>query len=175
MAEQGLELKKTVRKLASNDYQAVKEMEKIVVEEYQHYLEETGEKDTIGPWITQEYFDHYLRTENSFVAEVDGKVVGFILAQPTTYVRGAKREIWLEYIAVHPESRRMGIGSMLLSKTVELAHSHGVNLVHTSLNPNNSESVRLLVKHCFEVKDWKEAKRELKKREGRSLRWDSHE
>jgi ribosomal protein S18 acetylase RimI-like enzyme len=168
-------LKKTVRRLTSNDYQAVKEIEKIVVKEYRHYLKETGEKDTIKPWITPQYFDHYMKAENSFVAETDGKVVGFILAQPTTYLHGAEREIWLEYIAVHPESRKKGIGSMLISMTVKQAHSHGVKLLHTTLNPNNNESNRLLVKHGFEVKDWKEAKRELKKREGRSLRPDSHE
>jgi ribosomal protein S18 acetylase RimI-like enzyme len=154
-------LKKTVRRLAANDYQAVKEIETIVVKEYRQYLKETGEKDTIKPWITPQYFDHYLKAENSFVAETDGKFVGFILAQPTTYLHGANKEIWLEYIAVHPESRKTGIGSMLISKTVEQAYSHGVKLLHTALNPNNGESTRLLVKHGFEVKDWKEANREL--------------
>ncbi len=168
-------MKKKVRRLTSNDFQGVKDIEKIVVEEYRHFLKETGEKDTIEPWITPQYFDHYLKAENSFVAETDSKVVGFILAQPTTYLRGAKKEIWLEYIAVRPESRKTGIGSMLISRTVEQAHSHGVKLLHTTLNPNNSESTRLLVKHGFEVKDWKEAKRELRKREGRSLKRDSHE
>jgi ribosomal protein S18 acetylase RimI-like enzyme len=163
-----------VRRLTSNDYQAVKEIEKLIVKEYLHYLEETGEKDTIEPWITPQYFDHYLKTENSFVAEADGKVVGFILAQPTSYLHGAKRETFLEYIAVRPENRKTGIGSMLIAKTVEHAHSHGVKLLHTTLNPNNSESNRLLVKHGFEIKDWKEAKRELKEA-GSGVRRNSHE
>ena len=168
-------MKTRVRTLTSNDYEAVKEIEKIVVNEYLDYLKEMNEQDTIEPWITPQYFDHYLKTENSSVAEINGKVVGFILAQPTSYLRGAKREVWLEYIAVKPESRKMGIGSMLISRTVERAQSHGVKLLHTTLNPNNSESARLLEKHGFDVKDWKEAKRELTEGEGTRMRRKSHE
>jgi ribosomal protein S18 acetylase RimI-like enzyme len=107
------------------------------------------------------------------VAETEGKLVGFILTQPTSYVQGAKREIWLEYIAVLPEARKMGIGSSLISKVVNHARSLGVKLLYTTLNPNNSESSRLLIKHGFEVKDWKQAKRDLEKR--KTARQKSHE
>jgi len=151
------------RRLTSNDYRAVKNIEGIIVNEYLQYLKETSEKDTIVRWMTPQYFNHYVRTETSFVAETDRKLVGFILAQPTSFVQGAKREIWLEYIAVLPEARKMGIGSRLISKAVNHARSHGVKLLYTTLNPNNNESSRLLVKHGFEVKDWKQAKRELEK------------
>jgi len=156
-------LKVRTRRLTSNDYRAVKNIERIIVNEYLQYLKETGDKDSIERWITPQYFNHYVGTETSFVAETDGKLVGFILAQPTSYIQGAKREIWLEYIAVLPETRKKGIGSRLISKAVNHARSHGVKLLYTTLNPNNSGSSRLLVKHGFEVKDWKQAKRELEK------------
>jgi len=156
-------LKVRTRRLTSNDYRAVKNIERIIVNEYLQYLKETGDKDSIERWITPQYFNHYVGTETSVVAETDGKLVGFILAQPTSYIQGAKREIWLEYIAVLPETRKKGIGSRLISKAVNHARSHGVKLLYTTLNPNNSGSSRLLVKHGFEVKDWKQAKRELEK------------
>jgi ribosomal protein S18 acetylase RimI-like enzyme len=161
------------RRLTSNDYRAVKNIERIIVNEYLQYLKETGEKDSIERWITPQYFDHYTGTETSFVAETDGKLVGFILTQPTSYVQGAKREIRLEYIAVLPEARKMGIGSSLISKVVNHARSLGVKILYTTLNPNNSESSRLLVRHGFEVKDWKQAKRELVMR--KNTRQKSHE
>jgi ribosomal protein S18 acetylase RimI-like enzyme len=161
------------RRLTSNDYRAVKNIERIIVNEYLQYLKETGEKDSIERWITRQYFDRYTGTETSFVAETDGKLVGFILTQPTSYVQGAKREIWLEYIAVLPEARKMGIGSSLISKVVNHARSLGVKILYTTLNPNNSESSRLLVRHGFEVKDWKQAKRELVMR--KNTRQKSHE
>ena len=89
-----------IRKLAAGDYRAVKKIERIIVEEYRRYLKETGEEDTIQLWITPEYFNHYLRARASYVAEIARKLVGFILVQPTSFVHSAKRELWLEYIAV---------------------------------------------------------------------------
>jgi len=41
-----------IRKLAARDYKAVKKMERIIVDEYLGYLKETGDEDTIEPWIT---------------------------------------------------------------------------------------------------------------------------
>src|SRR6266571_9271090 len=95
-----------IRKLAARDYRAVKKIERIIVDEYIACLKETGEEDTIEPWITPEYFNHYVRAEASYVAEIARKIVGFILVQPTSFVHGADGEIWLEYIAVQPASRR---------------------------------------------------------------------
>src|SRR5437879_9127648 len=107
-----------IRKLAARDYGAVKKIERIIVDEYLGYLKETGEEDTLEPWITPEYFNHYLRARASYVAEIDRKLVGFILTQPTSFVHTAKRELWLEYIAVRPDSRRKGIGTMLMSTEI---------------------------------------------------------
>ena len=150
-----------VRKLAARDYRAVKEIERIIVEEYLRYLKETGEEDTIQLWITPEYFNHYLRARASYVAEIRRKLVGFILTQPTSFVHTPKRELWLEYIAVRPASRRKGIGTKLMSTVTEYANTHDIPLLYTTLNPNNKESIQFLTMHGFEIKDWKEATKKL--------------
>ncbi len=150
-----------IRKLAARDYKAVKRMERIIVDEYFGYLKETGEEDTIEPWITPEYFNHYVRAQASYVVEIARKLVGFILVQPTSFVHGAQREIWLEYIAVQPASRRKGIGTMLMSTVIEYANTHDIPLLYTALNPNDNESIQFLRKHGFRVKDWKEATKKL--------------
>jgi len=85
-----------IRRLAAKDYTAVKKIERIIVEEYLQYLRRTREEDTIEPWITPDYFNHYFRTKTSYVAELGHNLVGFILSQPTSYLHDAKREIWLE-------------------------------------------------------------------------------
>src|SRR5713101_1444519 len=151
-----------IRKLAARDYRAVKRIERIIVDEYLAYLRETGEEDTIEPWITPEYFNHYVRAQASYVAVIARKLVGFILVQPTSFVQSAQREIWLEYIAVQPASRRKGIGTMLMSTVIEDAKTHDISLLYTALNPNNKkESIQFLTMHGFEVKDWKEATKRL--------------
>src|SRR5438132_11667403 len=125
-----------IRKLAPRDYGAVKKIERIIVDEYLRYLKETGEEDTIEPWITPEYFNHYVRAQASYVAEIDRKLVGFILTQPTSFVHSAKRELWLEYIAVRPASRKTGIGTMLMSTVIEYANTHDSYYLYTTLNTN---------------------------------------
>ena len=150
-----------IRKLAPRDYGAVKKIERIIVDEYLRYLKETGEEDTIEPWITPEYFNHYVRVRASYVAEIRRKSVGFILTQPTSFVHSAKRELWLEYIAVRPASRRKGIGTELMSTVIEYASKHDIPFLYTTLNPNNRESIQFLTMHGFEVKDWKEASKKL--------------
>jgi len=150
-----------IRPLSRHDYQSVKNLERIIVREYLQFLKETGQQVEIEPWITQDYFNHYLRTKAGFVAVVDGNIAGFILAQPTSYIHSAKREIWLEYIAVLPEMRKKGIGNRLISKVLDRARSKKVTVLHTALNPNNDESSRFLEKHGFEIKDWKSAMRKL--------------
>jgi ribosomal protein S18 acetylase RimI-like enzyme len=150
-----------IRKLAARDYRAVKKIERIIVDEYLAYLKETGEEDTIEPWITPEYFNHYVRAQASFVAEIARKLVGFILVQPTSFVDSAHREIWLEYIAVQPSSRRKGIGTMLMSSVTKYANTHDIPLLYTTMNPNNKESIQFLRTHGFEVKDWMKASKKL--------------
>jgi len=150
-----------IRKLAPRDYRAVKKIERIIVDEYLRYLKETGEEDTIEPWITPEYFNHYVRVRASYVEEIRRKLVGFILTQPTSFVHSAKRELWLEYIAVRPASRRKGIGTELMSTVIEYASKHDIPFLYTTLNPNNRESIQFLTMHGFEVKDWKEASKKL--------------
>ncbi len=153
----------TIRGIRQNDYRSVKRLERIIVNEYLQYLTETGEDDSIEPWITIQYFNHYARTGSSFVAEINGKVIGFILAKTTSNVHAPGKQVWLEYVFVLPEARRKGIGRRLLSKVVEYAHKKGITLLYTTLNPNNPESARLLVKQGFEIRDWKFATRKLSK------------
>jgi ribosomal protein S18 acetylase RimI-like enzyme len=150
-----------IRKLAARDYEAVKRIERIIVDEYLAYLRETGEEDAIEPWTTTEYFNHYVRAQASYVAEIARKLVGFILVQPTSFVHSAQRELWLEYIAVRPASRRKGIGTLLMSAVIEYANTHDIPLLYTTLNPNNEESIQFLTMHGFEVKDWKQATKKL--------------
>jgi GNAT superfamily N-acetyltransferase len=117
-----------IRKPAARDYRAVKRIERIIMDEYLRYLKETGEEDAIEPWITPEYFNHYVRAQGSYVAEMARELVGFILVQPTSFVHGAEREMWLEFIAIQPASRRRGIGTLLMSAVIEYAKTHDISL-----------------------------------------------
>jgi GNAT superfamily N-acetyltransferase len=146
-----------IRRLQSSDYTAVARIEKAVLEEYRQCLRRTGERDEVPSGIRPAYFDHYVRTKSSFVALVDGEVVGFILNQPVSFIDGEKKILWLDYIAVIPEFRRRGNGTLLLSSAEKWAKQHSCSILYTTLNPNNAESKRLLCSNGFTVKSWNKA------------------
>jgi ribosomal protein S18 acetylase RimI-like enzyme len=155
-------VKISVRPLRGGDYKPIREIERAGADEYARYLKETGETDTVAPSINPAYFRHYLKMGGSFIAEANGRIVGYVLSQPTSFVHSNKKELWLEYIIVSPEHRRKRIGSRLLAEVAKWARRHNVRLLYTNLNPNNPESQALLEKHGFEVRSWMIAERVLK-------------
>ncbi len=151
----------SVRPLRIGDYKRVKEIESKGVEEYARYLKETGETDTAAASVNPAYFRHYLKMGSSFVAELDRRIVGYILSQPTSFVHNHKKELWLEYIIVSPEHRRKGVGSKLLTEISKWARRQNIHLLYTNLNQNNPESKGLLEKHGFDVRSFMMAERVL--------------
>jgi len=76
----------------------------------------------------------------SFVSEVDGQVVGFILAR-LTYVGVPFIEIAvIQAIAVDPDYQRRGIGSRLVHALVGHCHTEGVgvNTIRVVLDEHNT-------------------------------------
>ncbi len=150
-----------IRPLQSSDYPAVASIEKAVLEEYGQYLRRTGQRDEVQSGIRPAYFDHYVRNKSSFVALVDGEVVGYVLSQPMFFVDGERKTLWLDYIAIKPRFRRKGVGSSLMSRVERWATHHGCNVLYTNLNPNNAASKRLLDRKGFTVSKWMKAVKEL--------------
>ncbi len=147
--------------MRAGDYRKISQIERASIGEYRRHLKQTGETDTVASSVTRAYFEHYLKMGSSFVAETNGRIVGYILSQPTSFVHSRSKELWLEYIVVLSKHRGRGIGSMLLTKVVMWARRHNFNLLHTNLNPNSPESASLLKKHGFEVRNWLIAQRVL--------------
>ena len=72
--------------------------------------------------------DFYLGGEYamSFVAEVDGNIVGFALGRLRDPDTG-----WLQSVAIDPQYRRQGIGNKLVEALVARCRSKGAKTVHT--------------------------------------------
>ncbi|MEE8470884.1 MAG: GNAT family N-acetyltransferase [Dehalococcoidia bacterium] len=72
--------------------------------------------------------------DSSFVAEVDGRVAGFVLGRiarsPTTLLDIA----WIELIGVLPEYNRQGVGKMLVESWRERCRQRGIKKVHVMVN-----------------------------------------
>ena len=98
------------------------------------------------------------RDENAevFVAETDGKIVGFLMLEwPGT---GWNRVAEIGWIAVLPKYQRKGIGSNLIWDMVEYARNRGIRKVYVEPSVKNNAAIRFYVKNGFNFeatrKDW---------------------
>ena len=151
-----------VRHMDKKDYDSFKSLFEEAYEEYlgllkvnnpkQYRKEKRDQRE-----VTQARFNFYLKTGSSFVAEERGKVIGYVASQTVSYMHGAGKLLWIEYIVVKPEHRRKGIGTTLLKRLTDYAKRNNINRIYTTINPNNKASIKLHQKLGFNVKNWKVA------------------
>jgi len=97
------------------------------------------------------------------VAEQEGRVIGYVAAQPMPSLFGVDKTLEIAFIVVQKEFRRQNIGLALLAKLQDYAKEAGIERLDSTINPNNPESIGLHQKAGFDVKDWKLATYEVKK------------
>ncbi len=85
----------------------------------------------------------------SFVSEVDGQLVGFILAR-LTYVGVPFIEVAvLHALVVDPDYQRRGIASRLVNALVGHCHAEGVTTIRSVLSERNTELRRFFERLGF--------------------------
>jgi ribosomal protein S18 acetylase RimI-like enzyme len=85
----------------------------------------------------------------SFISEVDGKVVGFILAR-LTYAGVPFTEVALiQAIVVDPEYQRRGIASRLVNALLGYCHGEGINMIRAVLDEHNADLKRFFQRLGF--------------------------
>lgn len=77
------------------------------------------------------------------VSEEDGTVTGYIGAQ------SVPPEADVMNLAVAPDSRRRGVGTLLLGAMTELLHSRGIEALFLEVRPSNSAAIALYERHGF--------------------------
>jgi RimJ/RimL family protein N-acetyltransferase len=153
-------MKLIVRPLAKEDFEPYR---RLFDEAYYEYLEalklsnpsqyrrELQDKRK----VTSFRFNFYLKTGSSFVAEKNGEVIGYVASQTINYQHGVDRLLWIEYIVTKKEHRRRGVATLLLKKLIDHAKHQRIDRTYTTINPDNTASIKLHQKLDFNVKDWK--------------------
>lgn len=103
------------------------------------------------------YMDLYERFPESFiVAEVDGKVVGYIMCRIETGISdfkliGISRKGHIISIAVLPEYRRQGIGYTLIQEAIKAMVQYKAKECYLEVRKSNTLAVNLYRKLGFEI------------------------
>ena len=79
------------------------------------------------------------RLDFSFVAEVDGHVIGFVLAQPELLLVPLREVCIIQVIAVKPDYHRLGIGSRLVAELQHHCDVQGIGTLRALVPLNDTE------------------------------------
>ena len=107
--------------------------------------------------VAQAWLDSFQRSlgrfSNSYIAEIDGKVVGFILCRikrvPLYFggvLVGELTDMWIV-----PEARRLGIGDKLVRLAIEWERQQGVHSVEIQVLLENEASWRIFDRMGFKT------------------------
>ena len=76
----------------------------------------------------------------SLVAELDNRVVGFLLGRAGEFEFGLPGTVaWIEIIGVDPPYRRRGIAQELVEKFTESAEDHGIKTIFTLVSNSRNQ------------------------------------
>ena len=97
----------------------------------------------------QRMFKQYgTRTDRYFlVAEVDGKVAGFIIGEIRAWEFGSPPAGWIFAIGVDPESRQIRIGTHLFKAISKEIRASGVKVVRTMLARDDNLNMSFFRSH----------------------------
>lgn len=86
----------------------------------------------------------------SLVAELDGRVVGFMLGRAGELEFGLPGSVaWIEIIGVDPAFRRQGIARQLMESFAASAEDHGINTIFTLVDHGMPEMERFFTRLGF--------------------------
>ena len=79
-------------------------------------------------------------TTTCFGAEIDGKLVGFVLADIRPWEFGRRAHVgWIIALGVHPDAQGKGLGKLLGQRVLDQFQRLGVTRVQTLVEPETRE------------------------------------
>lgn len=87
--------------------------------------------------------------EFCLVAELDGRIVGFVLGTLIEKRRSAWVYGYLQWLAVDPSIKRKGIGTRLLDRLTDLFIEHGARMMMVDTEVENEEAIAFFGKKGF--------------------------
>jgi ribosomal protein S18 acetylase RimI-like enzyme len=95
------------------------------------------------------FFDDRNPPEAFLVAELDGRVVGYIRLKPPSKLPENAHVMQVQGLAVHPDARRRGVAAGLLDAAEETLRERGIRKLTLRVLSTNEVAIRLYERHGF--------------------------
>jgi ribosomal protein S18 acetylase RimI-like enzyme len=90
----------------------------------------------------------------AIVAELDGKVVGFIIGETSGWEYGVPEEVgWIHTIGIDPDYQGKGVGAIVLRELLASMKKEGVSVVYTMVNWKEGALLRFFDRMGFDRGD----------------------
>jgi len=134
------EAKVNIRRMIRNDIHEVLFLDRIV----------TGQKRDVISYVDITSANPGTAPDMSFVAEVDGKLVGFSINR-SMYLMVPLTEVCIIHaILVHPDYRKLGIGSKLIQALLKHCQTEGIGTVRALITEGNKELQAMFERQGFQ-------------------------
>ena len=133
------EAKVKIRRMTRNDIHEVLFLDRII----------TGRRRDVIKYEDLASADPGTPPDLSFVAEINGKMVGFSINR-STYLMVPLTEVCIIHaILVHPEYRGLGIGGKLIEALLKHCQTEGIGTVRALIPTGNKELQDIFRRHGF--------------------------
>jgi ribosomal protein S18 acetylase RimI-like enzyme len=89
-----------------------------------------------------------------FVAELDGRVIGFMISYILTLGFGMEKSAWIATMGVHPKYMGQGLGARLAGEIFKFYTARGVTCVYTSVRWDSTDLLSFFRTLDFERSDF---------------------
>ncbi len=112
-------------------------------------------KGTVDADFKQLILENAERKENSasIVAELDGKIVGFMISYILPLGFGIEKSAWVATMAVHPRFMGQGIGAQMAEEMFRCYKSRGILSVYTSVRWDSTDMLSFFKTLGFDRSD----------------------
>lgn len=143
-----------IRKLEEKDADQFSEMLKKLDEETIHMLFEPGERQVTKEDIIRTVKRRFETNSLALVAEVSGKIVGFVSAD-RGFANRTKHSVYI-VTGILRDYRRNGIGSKLFELLINWAIKNEVQRIELTVMTHNEVALKLYKKMGFKIEGLKE-------------------
>jgi len=111
-------------------------------------------KDRKDYWLMKIELSEERSPMASLVAEVNGKVIGFIIGEVAGWEYGVPDTVaWIDTIGVHPDYQKKGIATLLFKKLLQNLRKVGITTIYTFVEWRSWDLLRFFAKMGFEKGD----------------------
>ena len=140
-----------IREITLNDAQAIQNIRKAI----------TADDADVDSIKLVEHQVRKKKDKSSLVAEVNGKVAGYMISTTLYAGFGMKKSAWIMAIGVHPDYMGQGIGLALARKICEIYKDRGVEHIYSSVRWDSTDVLSFFKKLGFERSEFINLKKRI--------------